>query len=353
MIKNLFRDFFIPCKENSFKPRILETQVFFILLGFLVGLKILTLVSFWGNFEATIFNQVSQNDLYVLTNETRVANGFGKLQTSSRLEAVAQLKLADMFQNNYFAHTSPVGIEPWHWFDKANYNYRIAGENLAMSFMSSDEVLRAWLNSESHRKNLLLNDFQEVGIAVGSGIINGQQTIVVVQEFGMPITPALAVQTRSIPKISPSVTPKPSLIFTPSITPKPSLSPIHSIAPIPSTTPKPIVKVDPISLRKAIAAIPQVKSVMVEKSFWAEYGPFSFFANDSLKKVMILFVAMAVLILFLTVFVAFSVQFPAFIFRAILLIAISLSFVMIKNENFMIDKTQITDEAEISVSNGK
>ena len=49
-MKELLRDFFIPCKENGFKPRILETQFFFMLLGLLVGLKVLTLVSFWGGF---------------------------------------------------------------------------------------------------------------------------------------------------------------------------------------------------------------------------------------------------------------------------------------------------------------
>ena len=333
MTKNLFRDFLVPCKENGFKPRILETQFFFILLGLLIGIKILTLVSFWGNFGATIFNQISQDDLYTLTNDARTTNGVGKLQASSKLEAVAQLKLADMFQNNYFAHTSPVGIEPWHWFDKANYDYRIAGENLAMSFMSSDEVLKAWLNSETHRKNLLLSSFQEVGLAVGSGIINGQQTIVVVQEFGTPrIAQVLAVKSTK-PAVKPLSTPNP--------------------IPKPSITPRPIIKVNPVSLKKALAAVPQVKSAIVEKSFWADYGPFSFFANDSLKKIMILFAAVAVLILFLKVFVAFHIQFPALIFRAVLLIAISVAFVWIKDENFMFNKTKITDKAEIIISNAK
>src|SRR3989344_9243521 len=218
-MKELLRDFFVPCKENGFKPRILETQFFFMLLGLLVGLKILTLISFWGNFGATIFNQVSQNDLYVLTNETRTANGVEKLQVSSKLEATAQLKLADMFQNNYFAHTSPSGVDPWSWFNRANYDYRLAGENLAMSFMSSDEVVRAWLNSESHKKNLLLSEFKETGIAVGSGMINGQQTVAVVQVFGTPRTTALAVQTKPISQVKPTITPKPRL--TPKTSPTP------------------------------------------------------------------------------------------------------------------------------------
>lgn len=348
-MRNLLRDFFVPCKENGFKPRILETQFFFILLGLLVGLKILTLISFWGNFGATIYNQVSQNDLYALTNEARISNGVGKLQTSSKLEAAAQLKLADMFQNNYFAHTSPVGIEPWHWFDKANYNYRLAGENLAMNFMSSNEVLNAWLNSESHRKNLLLNDFQEIGIAVGSGLINGQQTVVVVQEFGIPRTTALAVQVKPVVKISPRIVPKPSLIPKINSTPKVSLAPTVILTP----QSKAVVKADPISLKKALAAIPQVESAVVERSFLSEYGSFSFFANDSLKKIMILFVAIVTLILFLKIFVAVRVQFPALILKAVLLIVISMAFVLIKEDRFMFNNVQITDKAEIRMSNAK
>lgn len=332
---HLIRDFFIPCQHNGFKPRILETQFFFILLVFLIGLKILTLVSFRGNFGATIYNQVSQNDLYVLTNEARTGNSVGKLQTSSKLEAVAQLKLEDMFRNNYFAHTSPVGIEPWHWFNKVNYDYKIAGENLAMNFISSNEVVNAWLNSESHRKNLLLNDFQEIGIAVGSGMINGQQTVVVVQEFGIPRTPTLAVQTKPISQIKPSISVKPSLTLKP------------------SPTSKPIVKTNPISLKKVFATIPQVKSAVEEKSFLSEYGSFSFFANDSLKKIMVFFAAITVLILFLKVFVAFSVQFPTLILKSVLLIVISLSFVLIKNEEFLFNKIKITDKAEIIIFNSK
>lgn len=334
-MKELFRDFFIPCEKNGFKPRILETQFFFLLLGLLVGLKILTLVSFWGNFGATIFNQVSQDDLYTLINDTRTANGVNKLQVNSKLEAVAQLKLSDMFRNNYFAHTSPSGVDPWDWFDKANYDYQLAGENLAMSFISSDEVLNAWLKSESHRKNLLLNNFKETGIAVGSGIINGQQTVAVVQVFGTPKISVLEVQAKPISKIKSGIIPKPSL--TPQI----------------NSTPKPqtTIKTDPISLKKIVATIPQVKSAIADKYFWEEYGPY--LVNDSLKKIMILFAVMAVLILFLKVFVAFSVQFPKLILRSAILIVISLSLVFIKDENFIQNKIKITEKAEIIISHAK
>lgn len=347
-MKELLRDFFVPCKENGFKPRILGTQFFFILLGFLVGLKILTLVSFWGNFGATIFNQISQGDLYTLTNEARAFSGVEKLHVSSKLEAVAQLKLADMFQGNYFAHVSPSGVEPWVWFDKANYDYKLAGENLAMSFMSSDEVLKAWLNSESHRKNLLLNEFQEIGIAVGSGMINGQKTVAVVQVFGTPRAVSVLAVNNTKSVVKPLViTPKPTLRPTPKLTPRP----IPNSTVSPQVTPKPIVKSSPISLGKVVAIVPQVKSAESERYLWPEY--LSYFANDSFKKLMIIFAVIAMLILFLKIFVAFSIQFPGLILKAIVLIVISLSFVLIKDERFMLSKIEITNNAEITISNIK
>lgn len=163
---------------------LLKNQLFCIFIGLSAGT--MAILPFGSYLNATILNQVSQKELYVLTNEARISNDLGRLQVNPNLELAAQLKLADMFQGNYFAHTSPAGIKPWSWFNKVHYGYRLAGENLAMNFLSSDEVVNSWLKSESHRRNLLSKYFKETGIAVGSGIINGEMTMVVVQVFGTP-----------------------------------------------------------------------------------------------------------------------------------------------------------------------
>jgi uncharacterized protein YkwD len=44
------------------------------------------------------------------------------------------MKANDMATLSYFAHTSPSGLTPWHWFAKANYVFSYAGENLAIDF---------------------------------------------------------------------------------------------------------------------------------------------------------------------------------------------------------------------------
>jgi len=120
-------------------------------------------------------------------NESREAQGFPGLSESEKLVKVAQDKLDDMIKNNYFAHTSPAGTEPWHWFSKNGYDYQYAGENLAINFLTAEEQHKAWMNSPTHRKNILNANYQEIGVAVAAGEINGQTAIISVQEFGRKI----------------------------------------------------------------------------------------------------------------------------------------------------------------------
>src|SRR3989338_10289262 len=102
------------------------------------------------------------------------------------LQKAAQLKAEDMAAKEYFAHDSPEGLKPWHWFEEAGYDFRSAGENLAVYFSDSAEVERAWMNSPSHRANLLSEHFTEIGIALSQGQYQGHDTVYVVQMFASP-----------------------------------------------------------------------------------------------------------------------------------------------------------------------
>ena len=48
--------------------------------------------------------------------------------------------------------------------------------------------MTAWMNSPTHRDNVLRKDFTEVGFAVVDGTLGGEQTTLVVQMFGKPST---------------------------------------------------------------------------------------------------------------------------------------------------------------------
>lgn len=131
-----------------------------------------------------------------LANGDRTQNGVGELKVNPVLVAAAQAKANDMAEKGYFAHISPDGVDPWHWFKQVGYNFTYAGENLAIDFSDSSDVNTAWMNSPEHRKNLLNPKFTEIGIATAQGMYEGRETTFVVQEFGAP-SDSVASQTQA------------------------------------------------------------------------------------------------------------------------------------------------------------
>lgn len=134
---------------------------------------------------------VLPNVLVDLANTDRTASQLQSLKTNSALEQAARLKAEDMAQKSYFSHSSPDGKTPWYWLDRVGYSYTAAGENLAVNFFDSQDIEAAWMNSASHRANILNSKFTEIGIATTKGIYKGNETIFVVQFFGKPAIAAV------------------------------------------------------------------------------------------------------------------------------------------------------------------
>ena len=127
--------------------------------------------------------------LLAATNAKRQAAGLGPLAFDSQLSAAAARKAADMVGNNYWSHTSPKGATPWQFITESGYAYAVAGENLAKNFSDSQGVVEAWMASTTHRDNLLKSSYRDVGFAVVNGILNGEETTLVVQMFGSRTKP--------------------------------------------------------------------------------------------------------------------------------------------------------------------
>ncbi len=125
-------------------------------------------------------------DIVALANADRASQGIPPLVVSADLTLAANLKLDDMVQNDYFAHVSPQGVNPWYFIRRSGYVYQSAGENLAMNFGTSTQIETAWMASPEHRANILDPSFTQVGIAERSVVYNGQRTNFVVEEFGQP-----------------------------------------------------------------------------------------------------------------------------------------------------------------------
>jgi hypothetical protein len=176
----------------------------------------LSLRPFHARFALAVFGRYRGGVLADGTNAARVQNGLPSLQVSPLLERVAQEKVNDMVANNYFAHTSPAGVTPWHWFETVGYSFTYAGENLAVDFSDSQDVTNAWLNSPEHRANILDTNFTQVGIAIATGTFEGQQAVFVAEEFGAPSPVAAAEPSAApivaVPKIVPAAKPAPTVI---------------------------------------------------------------------------------------------------------------------------------------------
>ncbi len=162
--------------------------------------------------------EMSVSGLLSATNSERVSNGASALKTSQQLINAAQAKANDMVTRNYWSHNTPDGQEPWIFFDSAGYKYQKAGENLAYGFANSSDTITGWMNSPTHRANLLDSAFTEVGFGFANGNnynSSGEQTVVVAA-YGRPQTlgasaPAPVQSAPSAPaQPSPSAAPAPS-----------------------------------------------------------------------------------------------------------------------------------------------
>lgn len=125
---------------------------------------------------------VSRQSLLRSTNDKREDNGKIDLSLNVKLSTAAQAKARDMSKKDYWSHVSPSGQQPWHFIEDSGYRYSKAAENLAYGFDDSNSTISGWMNSPSHRKNMLDNSISEVGF----GIANiedyqgdGPQTLVV------------------------------------------------------------------------------------------------------------------------------------------------------------------------------
>jgi uncharacterized YkwD family protein len=99
-----------------------------------------------------------------LTNQERAKNGLKPLALDTELSKVAREKSRDMQSKGYFSHTSPTYGSPFDMMKKFGITYRSAGENIAMGQRTPEEVVKAWMNSEGHRKNILGANYTHIGV---------------------------------------------------------------------------------------------------------------------------------------------------------------------------------------------
>lgn len=189
----------------------------------LAGCLFLVLVGFTRPFFASESNinnlsAVQQADsilhrVHDQVNELRSKHGVKALSWNDHLSTIARDHSQHMAEANYFSHYSPEGLSPTERAQKAGFEYIIElsggqrvglGENIFTSYTYhsyktalkngevtvtynwksarelADEMIDTWLQSPGHKKNLLREDYTELGMGA---FISEEHQLFVTQTF--------------------------------------------------------------------------------------------------------------------------------------------------------------------------
>ncbi|WP_062104332.1 CAP domain-containing protein [Bacillus niameyensis] len=104
--------------------------------------------------------------LFDLTNAARVKNDLPALTFDEAVKETARSHSTDMAENYYFNHTNLEGKSPFDRMAEDDIVYSMAGENIAMGQFSSIFAHEGLMNSPGHRKNILLPEYEALGVGV-------------------------------------------------------------------------------------------------------------------------------------------------------------------------------------------
>lgn len=202
------RGSFIPHHTNNYHPEVFSQRMTALLSVLLVCVKLFTVAALsLGPALPAYSSDLSPANIISLTNASRQSFGLKPLAESASLDQAALAKAQDMLEHQYFAHNSPQGKTPWDFIRATGYQYLVAGENLAVNFTDAESVEQAWMDSPSHKANLLNKNYEEIGIGILSGQYQGRSATFVVQMFGSPSEQPVTltsvptrVETQTVPE---------------------------------------------------------------------------------------------------------------------------------------------------------
>ncbi|MDD5110262.1 MAG: CAP domain-containing protein [Patescibacteria group bacterium] len=339
----LLHDFFIPHRGNDHRPHALRPRSLTMYLVAALLVKVVVSGALFLSYPTPArLARIVAKEIVGLTNQARIAVGLPALRIDPVLAASAQAKGADMVSRDYFAHDTPEGRKPWSWINRTQYDYVYAGENLAIDFTSAEAVHEAFMNSPSHRANILNSHYEDIGVAVISGTMAGHQTELLVQFFGSRREDALPVAAV------PQRTPVPAATVAPRATPIAYASPSASRpaavpagvatpgAPQPTVTPAEEPSASPTLTPEAETVPPEMLNPVVSNEPILVLGAQSS-TGDPLELVLrfsnfflvalVVFLAIALL---LNIFVRIRIQHPDVILQSMAVIALIVALLLTK-----------------------
>ncbi|MBL8030613.1 MAG: CAP domain-containing protein [Candidatus Doudnabacteria bacterium] len=251
-------------KSSRFTPGIFISLALTLLVGFQV-VRINSSAPVAEGLDLTLENILNQ------VNSERVLRNLPALLHDNRLSKAAQSKSNDMQSRHYFSHTDPEGNYIWNKIVAEGYTpYSTLGENLAIDFFNTESLVSAWMNSPTHRQNILNESFKDQGMGLTMGQANTNNYYsAITNTFGTlllnkPVankpasSPAPAIPTKTSTKTTPT---KQSGQNTKIATSKPTAAPLN--------------------VRNA--SITEEKILIVESSTTSPYLPQDSFSDTAVK----------------------------------------------------------------------
>ncbi len=119
-----------------------------------------------------------------LHNETREKQGLESFCVDPALTRAARYHSKEMMEEGYFYHASKNGESPGARLERSGYDWETYGENIAWgsgSYGTPEGTFERWMKSPGHRKNILQENFREVGIGEHKG---GEGRVFSTVDFG-------------------------------------------------------------------------------------------------------------------------------------------------------------------------
>lgn len=218
-MKNFLHHLLFPRESNNHRSKLLHHDSLLIVICLLLLATSLSAVL--RNTHPDVLGvstaNISIDQMLSITNQRREEKGLRPLKLNNDLSKAAAEKAKNMFAHNYWAHVAPDGTTPWYFIKNSGYEYLYAGENLARGFTTAPDVVEAWMNSPSHRENMLSENYDEIGFAVDSGSLTGSETTLVVEMFGKRYIAGDGSELEEV-----ALAPSPTVVVAQVLSPTPS-----------------------------------------------------------------------------------------------------------------------------------
>lgn len=132
-----------------------------------------------------IFLKVKEKRTFIKHNRVRRNHDLRPFCVHPKLQRAARAHSKDMIRRDYFSHNTKGGgtfaqrLKRFGYTPRG-YSYYIIGENIAYGSGTRGtprSIMRAWMKSPGHRKNILDRRFREIGIGTYVGNFKGQRGV--------------------------------------------------------------------------------------------------------------------------------------------------------------------------------